>query len=166
MSVEATGPNPESVPAHVRVGLRLNGHSVEESVDARLSLLDLLRERLGLTGTKKGCDHGQCGACTVLLDGMTMGLSMALMERSTLDKKFGEYVNGDLADYHIATYADVGEIEVDGLQEVDPDVNAIGVKGIGEIGIVGTAAAIANGVAHATGIRIRELPLSLDKLLG
>ncbi len=100
-----------------------------------------------------------------LLGGMTMGLSMALHEASVLDPRFGDYVNHDFAEYHIATNADVGTIDVNWIDEEDLHVNPMGAKGIGEIGIVGTAAAIANAVYHATGIRIRELPITLDKLL-
>jgi xanthine dehydrogenase YagR molybdenum-binding subunit len=99
------------------------------------------------------------------LGGMTWGLSMALHEESVLDPRFGDYVNHDFASYHIATNADVGEIDVTWIEEEDPHVNPMGTKGIGEIGIVGTAAAIANAVYHATGIRIRDLPITLDKLL-
>jgi xanthine dehydrogenase YagR molybdenum-binding subunit len=99
------------------------------------------------------------------LGGMSMGLSMALHEESVLDPRFGDYVNHDFAEYHIATNADVGTIDVSWIDEDDPYVNPMGAKGIGEIGIVGTAAAIANAVYHATGIRIRDLPITLDKLL-
>lgn len=99
------------------------------------------------------------------LGGMTWGLSMALHEESVLDPRFGDYVNHDFAEYHIATNADVGEIDVSWIDEDDPHVNPMGVKGIGELGIVGTAAAIANAVYHATGIRVRDLPITLDKLL-
>jgi xanthine dehydrogenase YagR molybdenum-binding subunit len=100
-----------------------------------------------------------------LLGGMTMGLSMALHEQSVLDPRFGDYVNHDFAGYHIATNADVGAIDVTWIDEEDLHVNPLGAKGIGEIGIVGTAAAIANAVYHATGIRVRDLPITLDKLL-
>ncbi|MFL5664160.1 MAG: xanthine dehydrogenase family protein molybdopterin-binding subunit [Ktedonobacteraceae bacterium] len=100
-----------------------------------------------------------------LLGGMTMGLSMALHEESVMDPRFGDYVNHDFAEYHIATNADVGTVDVTWIDEDDPHVNPMGVKGIGEIGIVGTAAAIANAVYHATGIRVRDLPITLDKLL-
>jgi xanthine dehydrogenase YagR molybdenum-binding subunit len=99
------------------------------------------------------------------LGGMTWGLSMALFEQSVLDPRFGDYVNHDFAEYHIATNADVGSVEVAWIDEEDPHVNPLGVKGIGEIGIVGTAAAIANAVYHATGVRVRDLPITLDKLL-
>src|SRR5713101_7219915 len=100
-----------------------------------------------------------------LLGAMTMGLSMALHEASVLDPRFGDYVNHDFAAYHIATNADVGTIDVTWIDEEDLHVNPMGAKGIGEIGIVGTAAAIANAVYHATGIRVRDLPITLDKLL-
>jgi xanthine dehydrogenase YagR molybdenum-binding subunit len=99
------------------------------------------------------------------LGGMTMGLSMALHEESVLDPRFGDYANHDFAEYHIATNADVGTIDVSWIDEDDPHVNPMGAKGIGEVGIVGTAAAIANAVYHATGIRVRNLPITLDKLL-
>lgn len=100
-----------------------------------------------------------------LLGGMTMGLSMALHEESVLDPRFGHVVNHDFAEYHIATNADVGWIGADWVDEEDPYVNPMGSKGIGELGIVGTAAAIANAVHHATGIRVRDLPITVDRLL-
>jgi xanthine dehydrogenase YagR molybdenum-binding subunit len=100
-----------------------------------------------------------------LLGGMTMGLSMALHEHSVVDARFGHVLNHDFAGYHIAANADVGSVEVHWLDEEDPYVNPMGAKGIGELGIVGTAAAIANAVHHATGVRVRDLPITLDKLL-
>jgi xanthine dehydrogenase YagR molybdenum-binding subunit len=100
-----------------------------------------------------------------LIGGMTMGLSMALFEESILDEELGTFMNRDLADYHIATFADVGEIDVSWVEEEDQELNGIGAKGIGEIGIVGTAAAVTNAVYHATGVRLRELPLRPDRVL-
>ncbi len=91
------------------------------------------------------------------LGAMTMGIGMALHEESILDVHFGDYVNHDLAGYHIPTCADIEQLEAIWVQEHDPRINPLGVKGIGEIGIVGTAAAVASAVHHATGIRIREL---------
>jgi len=96
---------------------------------------------------------------------MTTGLSMALHEEGVLDPRFGYGVNHDFAGYDIATNADVGSIEVDWVDEEDPYVNPMGSKGMGELGIVGRAAAIANAVHHATGIRVRDLPMTVDKLL-
>ncbi|MBR8744022.1 xanthine dehydrogenase family protein molybdopterin-binding subunit [Nocardiopsis sp. MG754419] len=101
-----------------------------------------------------------------LTGGMVMGLSMALHEEGVVDPRFGHVVNGDLAGYHVAANADVGRVEAEWLDEVDPHVNALGAAGVGEIGIVGTAAAIANAAFHATGVRVRDLPLTPDRFLG
>jgi xanthine dehydrogenase YagR molybdenum-binding subunit len=100
-----------------------------------------------------------------LIGGMTMGISMALHEASVLDPRFGHVVNHDFAEYHIATNADVPDVRAHWIEERDPYVNPMGSKGIGEIGIVGTAAAVANAVRRATGVRVRDLPVTLDKLL-
>ena len=100
-----------------------------------------------------------------LLGGMTMGLSMALHEEGVLDERFGQIANHDFAEYHIAANADVGALDADWLDEEDPLVNPMGSKGIGELGIVGAAAAVANAAYHATGIRVRDLPITLDKLM-
>ncbi|WP_310277801.1 xanthine dehydrogenase family protein molybdopterin-binding subunit [Haloactinomyces albus] len=99
------------------------------------------------------------------LGGMTMGLSMALHEHSVLDSRFGHVVNHDFAGYHVASHADVDSIEATWIDEHDPHVNPMGTKGIGEIGIVGASAAIGNAAYHATGIRVRDLPLTPDKFL-
>jgi xanthine dehydrogenase YagR molybdenum-binding subunit len=100
-----------------------------------------------------------------LLGGMTMGLSMALHEEGLLDPRSGDWVNHDLATYHFAACADVERIEAYWIDEHDPHGNPLGTKGVGEIGIVGTAAAIANAVYHATSMRVRDLPVRLDKVL-
>jgi xanthine dehydrogenase YagR molybdenum-binding subunit len=100
-----------------------------------------------------------------LIGGMTWGLSMALFEESLMDAEFGDYLNHDLAGYHVAAHADVQGIDVSWLDEHDDQLNPLGVKGIGEIGIVGTAAAIANAVYHATGHRQRHLPIRPDRVL-
>jgi xanthine dehydrogenase YagR molybdenum-binding subunit len=99
------------------------------------------------------------------IGGMTMGLGMALLEESVMDAQFGDYVNHDFAQYHVPANADVLDIDAAWVEEDDPHLNPMGAKGIGEIGIVGTAAAIANAVFHATGKRIRDLPIRLDRIL-
>ncbi|MDX6298413.1 MAG: xanthine dehydrogenase YagR molybdenum-binding subunit, partial [Nocardioidaceae bacterium] len=100
-----------------------------------------------------------------LIGGMTMGLSMALHEEGVMDAEFGDYANHDFASYHIAAHADIGQIDVSWLDEQDPNLGPNGTKGVGELGIVGTAAAVANAVYNATGVRLRSLPLHLEDLL-
>jgi len=100
-----------------------------------------------------------------LIGGMTMGLSMALHEESVMDERLGHIVNHDLAGYHIATNADAANLDAVWLDEVDDRSTPMGSRGIGEIGIVGAAAAIANAVYHATGRRVRDLPITPDKLM-
>jgi xanthine dehydrogenase YagR molybdenum-binding subunit len=100
-----------------------------------------------------------------LIGGMTMGLSMALHEEGVFDERLGAIVTADLAGYHVAANADVGDLQACWIDEIDPHVNPMGTKGLGEIGIVGSAAAVANAVFHATGVRVRDLPITPDKLL-
>jgi xanthine dehydrogenase YagR molybdenum-binding subunit len=90
---------------------------------------------------------------------------MALLEETLMDKKYGRVLNADLAEYHVPVHADIPLIETIFLDEDDFSINPIGAKGIGEISIVGVAAAIANAVYHATGVRVRDLPITLDKVL-
>jgi xanthine dehydrogenase YagR molybdenum-binding subunit len=98
--------------------------------------------------------------------GIVMGLGMALMEETVLDKTLGHVVNRDLAEYHVPVNADVPHMDVLLLENFDEYASPIGAKGAGEIGIVGVAAAIANAVYHATGVRVRDLPITPDKLMG
>ena len=99
------------------------------------------------------------------LGGMVWGIGMALHEHSVFDEKLGRIMTRDLSDYHVAVNADVGSIEPLFLEEEDAHVDPAGVKGAGELGLCGAAAAIANAVFNATGKRIRELPITPDKLL-
>ncbi|MGP3957929.1 xanthine dehydrogenase family protein molybdopterin-binding subunit [Nonomuraea sp. 3N208] len=99
------------------------------------------------------------------IGGMTMGLGMALMEETQTDEEFGGFLRRDLAQYHVPACADVESIEAVWLEEQDERLNPMGSKGIGEIGIVGTAAAIGNAVHHATGHRVRDLPITPAKIL-
>jgi hypothetical protein len=177
----------------------INGRSHDIDCDVRTSLPDLLRDRLGLTGTKKGCDQGACGACTVLVDGERINSCLALavqyQTRSIVtiegiaaarftaevpffgdlardfpasndffDERSGRFMNPSLAEYHVPVHLDVPEIEI--IWNDIPDPRApLGLHGTGEIGITGAAAAIANAVYNATGRRIRDLPITLDKVL-
>jgi xanthine dehydrogenase YagR molybdenum-binding subunit len=100
-----------------------------------------------------------------LQGGIVWGVGMALEEETLVDPRTGRYINADLAEYHVPVHADIGTLDVTMVDEVDPYVNPIGVKGIGEIGITGVAASIANAVYNATGVRVRELPITLDKVL-
>jgi xanthine dehydrogenase YagR molybdenum-binding subunit len=100
-----------------------------------------------------------------LIGGMTWGLSMALHEQSVIDPRFGHVVNHDFAGYHVAVNADVRSIEAHWLDEEDLHLNPMGSKGLGELPTNGTAAAIANAAYHATGIRVRDLPITADKFL-
>jgi xanthine dehydrogenase YagR molybdenum-binding subunit len=100
-----------------------------------------------------------------MIGGITYGMGMALMEHTIADRRTGRYLNADLAEYHIPVHADVPPIEICFVDESDQHVDPIGAKGIGEIGMTGVAAAIANAVYHATGVRVRDLPITPDKLL-
>ena len=99
------------------------------------------------------------------IGGMTMGLGMALFEESVVDPQLGAYVTTDLASYHVPVNADIEQIDVSWIEDEDFRVSPMGSKGIGEIGIVGTAAAIASAVFNATGIRVRDLPITPGKLV-
>lgn len=97
--------------------------------------------------------------------GIVYGLSMALFEDTAVDSRTGRYLNTDLSEYLVPVNRDIGEIDVIIVDEDDQAVDPIGVKGIGEIGTTGVAAAVANAVYHATGVRVRDLPITLDKIL-
>ena len=100
-----------------------------------------------------------------ILGAVVGGIGMALHEETATDHRFGRFMTHNLADYHVPANADVHAIDVIFVEERDDEINPLGVKGVGEIGIVGTAAAIANAVYHATGKRVRDLPITLDKLM-
>jgi xanthine dehydrogenase YagR molybdenum-binding subunit len=100
-----------------------------------------------------------------MIGGMTFGVGMALLEEAIVDKRSGAFVNGDLAGYLVPVHADIPAIDAVFLDGFDDKANALGMKGIGELGICGAAAAVGNAVFNATGIRVREFPITLDKLL-
>jgi xanthine dehydrogenase YagR molybdenum-binding subunit len=100
-----------------------------------------------------------------LMGGIVWGIGLALLEETEYDLRYGRPVNANLAEYHVPVNADVGAIDITVLDGYDPHINALGARGIGEIGITGVAGAIGNAVYHATGKRVRDLPITLDKVL-
>jgi xanthine dehydrogenase YagR molybdenum-binding subunit len=135
---------------------------VEVRVDEDLGTIEVSRVVSAVAG---GRILNPKTARSQIMGGIVWGIGMALEEESVIDQKFGRFMNHNLAEYHVPVNADVRDIDVIFVDEHDAIVNPLGVKGLGELGIVGTAAAIANAVFHATGHRVRVLPITLDKLL-
>lgn len=100
-----------------------------------------------------------------LYGGMIWGLSFALHEEAVIDRRSGRILNANLAEYHVPVNADVPPMDVITVDEHDPHVNALGIKGVGEIGITGSAGAVANAVWHATGIRVRRFPIKIEDVV-
>jgi xanthine dehydrogenase YagR molybdenum-binding subunit len=100
-----------------------------------------------------------------IIGGMTMGVGAALMEELVVDKRLGFFVNHDLALYEVPVHADIPHQEVIFLDETDPISSPLKAKGVGELGISGAAAAVANAIYNATGVRVRDYPITLDKFL-
>jgi xanthine dehydrogenase YagR molybdenum-binding subunit len=98
--------------------------------------------------------------------GMIWGVSFALHEQAVPDHRSGRILNANLAEYHVPVNADIPSVEAILVEETDLYVNALGIKGVGEIGITGTAGAVANAVWHATGVRVRRFPIAIDSLIG
>jgi len=96
---------------------------------------------------------------------MIWGMSFALHEHAVMDRRSGGPMNPNLGEYHVSVNADVPSIEAIIVEERDVHVNALGIKGVGEIGVTGSAGAIANAVWHATGVRVRDFPIALERLL-
>ncbi|MES2041672.1 MAG: molybdopterin cofactor-binding domain-containing protein, partial [Pseudomonadota bacterium] len=97
--------------------------------------------------------------------GVVWGISQALLEESCMDHKLGRFMNHSFAEYHIAVNADIHDIDVIFIEEDDRIVSRLGAKGVGEIGLIGVAAAISNAIFHATGRRLRSLPMTPDKVM-
>src|SRR5262249_24617425 len=141
-----------------------NTHSAvfaEVRVDAELGLIPATRV---VNAVAAGRILNTKTATSQIMGGVVWGIGMALHEETLIDHTFGRIMNANFADYHVPVNADVYDIKVIHVDEPDEIVNPLGIKGVGEIGIVGVAAAIANAIYHATGKRVRELPITLDKL--
>ncbi|MCK8493832.1 xanthine dehydrogenase family protein molybdopterin-binding subunit [Spirosoma sp. RP8] len=135
---------------------------VEVQVDEDLGAVKVTR---AVTAVAGGRILNPKTARSQIIGGMVWGISKALEEESAVDHRFGRFMNHNLAEYHVAVNADIHDLDVIFVDEVDTIVNPLGVKGLGEIGIVGMPAAVANAIYHATGKRVRDLPIQIDKLL-
>ncbi|OLP53651.1 aldehyde oxidase [Rhizobium rhizosphaerae] len=135
---------------------------VEVRVDEELGLVRVTRV---VSAVAAGRILNPKTARSQILGGVVMGLGMSLHEESMIDHRSGRIMNHNLAEYHVPAHADIHDIDVHFVQEFDNKASPIGVKGLGEIGICGVAAAVANAIFHATGIRIRHLPITIDKIL-
>jgi xanthine dehydrogenase YagR molybdenum-binding subunit len=156
----AAGPDTQKQSQYAR-----NSHSAifaEVKVDQDLGTIRVTRV---VSAVAAGRILNPKTARSQVMGAIVWGIGMALEEESVMDQNFGRFINHNLAEYHVPVNADAHEIDVIFVEENDSIVNPLGVKGLGEIGIVGVAAAIANAVFHATGKRIRDLPITLDKLL-
>jgi len=138
------------------------GHFVEVGVDMHTAEV---RVRRMLAVCAAGRILNPKSARSQVIGGMTMGVGAALMEELAVDTKRGFFVNHDLAGYEVPVHADIPHQEVIFLDEVDPMSSPMKAKGVGELGICGVGAAVANAIYNATGIRVRDYPITLDKLL-
>jgi xanthine dehydrogenase YagR molybdenum-binding subunit len=174
-----------AVVAACEEALRDGKHGAADTTDAIKAQQDLARHAFGaqFARVRVDMDTGEIRVSHLLgifaagriideqlamsqfVGGMTMGVGMALMEESVIDDEFGGFSNHDFAQYHVPVCADIERIDAAWIEEDDRHLNPMGAKGIGEIGIVGTAAAIGNAVYHATGIRVRDLPITPARLL-
>ena len=134
----------------------------EVSVDEDLGVIRLRRMVSAFAG---GRILNAKTARSQLAGGIIQGIGAALLEETHLDKRLGSFTNVNLGEYLVPVNADIPSIDVIMIEEDDPHVNPIGAKGIGEIGIVGVAPAIANAVFHATGKRVRDLPITIEKVM-
>jgi xanthine dehydrogenase YagR molybdenum-binding subunit len=143
-----------------------NTHSAifaEVKVDEQLGVIRVTRV---VSAVAAGRILNPATARSQVMGGVVWGIGMALHEETLIDHKFGRIMNANIAEYHVPVNADVHDIDVIFVAEPDAIINPLGIKGLGEIGIVGVASAVANAVYHATGRRVRDLPITLDKLLG
>jgi xanthine dehydrogenase YagR molybdenum-binding subunit len=141
-------------------------HNVHSAIFAEVNVdeqLGVVRVTRVVSAVAAGRILNTKTAASQILGGVVWGIGMALHEETLIDHRFGRIMNANIAEYHVPVNADVHDIKVIFVDEPD-DSNPLGIKGLGEIGIVGVAAAVANAVYHATGTRVRNLPITLDKL--
>ncbi len=124
-----------------------------------------IRVRRLLAVCAAGCILNPKTARSQVIGGMVMGVGAALMEEMVVDTRLGFFVNHDLAGYEVPVHADIPHLEAHFIDEVDPTMSPLKAKGVGELGLTGVAPALANAVYNATGIRVRDYPITLDKLL-
>ena len=142
-----------------------NTHSAifaEVKVDEELGIIRVTRV---VSAVAAGRILNTKTARSQIMGGVVWGIGMALHEETLIDHAFGRIMNANIAEYHVPVNADIHDIQVIFVEEPDELINPMGIKGVGEIGIVGVAAAIANAIYHATGKRVRDLPITLDKVL-
>lgn len=153
----------DAKPANEKYSAHAFGaHFVEVAVDPDLGRTEVRRV---VSAFAAGRILNAKTARSQYVGGIIQGIGMALLEKTHVDENLGRITNANFADYLVPVNADIHSIESIFVEEVDEHVNPIGVKGIGEIGIVGVAAAVANAVYHATGKRVRDLPITIEKLL-
>jgi xanthine dehydrogenase YagR molybdenum-binding subunit len=160
-----TGGNPNPMEAHVLSDYAMHAHGAvfaEVKVDPDLGQMRVTRV-VGAFAAGRIINPRMVQS--QLYGGMIWGISFALHEQAVMDLRSGRPMNANLAEYHVPVNADVPSLEAILVEEDDPHVNALGIKGVGEIGITGTAGAVANAVWHATGIRVRKFPITLDRLI-
>ena len=135
---------------------------VEVEVDEELGTIKVTR---ALTAVAAGKIINPKTARSQVLGGMVWSISKALMEETIMDANLGKYMNQNLAEYHIPVHADINELDVLFVEEHDEIINELGIKGVGEVGLVAMPPAIANAIYHATGKRINQFPIHFDKLI-
>jgi xanthine dehydrogenase YagR molybdenum-binding subunit len=154
-SAPAKGPKQFSTRA-------FGAHFIEVGVDADFGTI---RVRRVVSGFAAGRIINPKTARSQAIGGVVGGIGMALLEETVRDPRNARIVNANLADYHVPVHADIPDLDVFYVDEHDPHVNPIGAKGLAELSLVGVAAAVANAVWHATGKRIRDLPIRPESLL-
>jgi len=145
----------------------LHAHNTHSAIFAEVKVdeqLGVIRVTRVVSAVAAGRILNTKTAHSQIMGSVVWGIGMALHEETLVDHKFGRIMNANIAEYHVPVNADVHDIKVIFVDEPDEIVNPLGIKGVGEIGIVGVAAAIANAIYHATGKRVRDLPITLDKL--